>query len=862
MFISKLKIVVVLFSLLIFAHNSTVRSQEKITDGRELTIIKKGDNAYQKMQYVLATTYYSQYVKQTSSKNVSINILHRLADSQWKSRQLADCLATYKRLFTLIRTESLFAEKEKLRISELYARAGDPEEASRWLKDIPGYEKKASAYTNILLKNEMIKDSDCWKIWPLKSIAGYRVFAPVLVDSVLVFSGVALEDAKDATVQQNVLYKLETNKQHPDTKTLIKEKPAWKIFYKNSVKRRHLANVYEGSDVRVTKRAKYVYFNKQNTMNQDTLEAISINSLDGGRSQFTSIAIDKNKRTYFSLPNEDRKGLHLEQGEYDGQGIQNAQKIQFNNWDSRVTATHPAINRKGNLLVFSSSLDDALTDYDLYYSYLDSVTKKWTPPKPLTILNTTGNEIFPNITADDFLYFSSDNMPGLGGFDIYRIKLNDALKNTGTIEHLSYPINSSSDDYGWAQYPDNVSGYFTSDRNQSIDNIYGFKYTPKITISGSVTNQLTQTPIKRATIFAYNTITGKVTVVKADSLGHYMLRVEKGSDVVIRSVINPYDTVFANSTTNEFSKPVVIHGNEDHKEIKTLYVNQLGKNVSWVLDTIFYDFNKWNIRSESYKSLDRIVNLLKKYPLVRVEVASYTDSRGSDTYNLWLSQQRANSAAQYMVNAGIYTERILGRGYGKAHANKLEGQISNRAEIYRLSRRTEVKIAGYYTNIQSVKEKIFDWTKFKENELVDISAFPQGFFKEDTIENGNSPSVNKAERLSSMDSSRMMGQESSESATQDKMAETTNSLSPKKLMNTLHPIVVKIEGYYCIQVGVFSTLSNANRLIAKLENFVPKLLQCFVLESEASSFKVYVGHFDTYKETRPIVMKIEKAFSR
>jgi len=838
------KMIVFFLGMLIMSVNSIAYSQKERKPIKESSVVRKGNKAYQEMQYSLASKYYLQYVKQEAPQRLLTDILIRLADCQWQTRQLSDCLITYEKIFEL-RKNITFGDKEKKRISELYARSGQSENAAKWLEVISGCERKASAYMDMKFQNMMFKDSDCWEIWPLISVPGYRVFAPVLMDSVLVFSGVQIGDSKNRVNQRNVAYKLETAQQNSNMQSTSQPKYARTIFYKNTIKKRRLANVYEGSDVAVAKRDKYIYLNKSSAVTKDTVDIDPVNGMDGTRSQFMSIAVDKNKKIYFTSPTENNKGSYLMQGEYDSHGVKKIHSIRFRNRDVSDNIIHPAINAVGNLLVFSSNRESLSADYDLYYSRMDSVSGEWEDPKPLKIVNTVGNEVFPSITSDGYLYFSSDNLPGLGGLDIYKIKVNDALENVGKIEYLSYPINSSADDYGWTQYPDNVSGYFTTDRSHDVDNIYGFRYTPKVEISGIVKNNLTGSPINDATVFACDPLTKKVAVVKTDSLGRYTLRIKKGSEMVIRTVVNPYDTVFENQAIGEYSKSIVVHGGSEDKLLPDFTLTKLSKGIRWTMDTVFYDFNKWNIKPESYASLNKIVQLLKEFPLVHIEVAAYTDPIGSDIYNLWLSQQRANSVVRYLVNAGIREDRIQGRGYGK---DKDEFVNSKVKKSYRMSRRTEICVSGYDRTSTDRPQSKFDWTKYKERSLLNDSIFPPEFFLE------NKPMLELQKMEPEIKSKIVVNSPMSEVVSVKNVKE-----SPKPVIKKMyHPIIIKIDGGFGIQVGVFSSYANASRLVNKLISFLPKSMQCFVLESDLSRFIVRVGYFDNYEEAQRIVQKIEK----
>ena len=126
---------------------------------------------------------------------------------------------------------------------------------------------------------------------------------------------------------------------------------------------------------------------------------------------------------------------------------------------------HPAVNSQGTILVFSSDKPGGKGGFDLYYAQRQDNSNPWGAIQLFRgSINTEGNEVFPGITPKGDLYFSSNALPGLGGLDIYRINLQDALAGKGEPEHLSYPVNSSADDFGMTQDSTGLKGYFTSDR--------------------------------------------------------------------------------------------------------------------------------------------------------------------------------------------------------------------------------------------------------------------------------------------------------------------------------------------------------------------------------------------------------------
>ena len=395
---------------------------------------------------------------------------------------------------------------------------------------------------------------------------------------------------------------------------------------------------------------------------------------------------------------------------------------------------HPAINLDGTLLVCSSDKAGGKGGYDLYYSKRSDINQPWDTLKTFgNNLNTIGNEVFPSITPDGYLYFSSDNIPGLGGLDIYRILLHDAIAGRGEIEHLSYPVNSSADDFGWTQQDiTGVKGFFTSDRLNSDDNLYSYSYNPikmlkrakKSFIEGFVLEKQSLKPIMGATLFLYNIREDTVYVAKADKNVKYHFPVLTTSDIIIKAVNKKYinDCLSANILYEPQPKDTI------QKAPRDLLLDKFKVGFKWKLSNIHYDFDKWNIRADAMPILDSLIMILNEN-LITVELGSHTDSRGSFKYNERLSQHRAESAVAYLIQHGIDSKRITAKGYGEYQLlNGCSDGVPCTDEEHQANRRTEVKVTGY-TTPQKVSENI-DPDKFKDGEKINKNDLPKDFFEE------------------------------------------------------------------------------------------------------------------------------------
>lgn len=704
------------------------------TEGVSLSasgVIKKGDDAYKVSNLTLAEAYYKQYITVTSESEVPAIVWLKLADCYWQLREFDKCLTMYESMFKY--NHPKLGNKDNIRLSELYARTKDYANAYKWLKGIPGYELKAEGYNDKKKRIEMEKDSDCWEVTRLNINPNYRMFAPTLVDSVLLFSSNRPSVPKNQSADwsgtaASQLWQVSLTPRPKETGSTTQPSHDRMEFVKNEVIKKRLAGVYEIADVAVQRRDRYAYKIRQSLVLDEKFEGKPVAGFENSRYQALSVSLDSDRDIYFSATDKN-DNVRLKEGKYTGTEVTNIKEINLGKWGGIYASMHPAVNQKGTVLVFSSDQTGGRGGYDLYVSIRKDKTQEWSTPKNLSSFNTAGNEVFPTITPDGYLYFSSDGMTGLGGLDIYRIKLTDVLDNKGIAEHLSAPINSPADDYGWAQYKDNQSGYFTSDRAHSNDNIYNFHYTPKVTLSGTVKNRLTGDPIHDATVFVYDKQKGQVYVHKTDEQGNYSVRVSKGGDAYVRATINPYDTVFQNTVFNESSAGIPIHNSTNDMPHNEFYLTKLSVGTAWQMDTIYYGFNKWDIQPVAYPVLDSVVALLKAYPMMHVEIGSYTDKRGKVEYNLWLSQQRANAVVNYIVRQGVDAWRIKARGYGKSRLIDADpNDVSASEKIDQINRRSEIKVTGFEQTPSEYTQPFPDYTKYKHGDVLEPNSFPRNFF--------------------------------------------------------------------------------------------------------------------------------------
>lgn len=406
-----------------------------------------------------------------------------------------------------------------------------------------------------------------------------------------------------------------------------------------------------------------------------------------------------------------------------GSTDKNAFEPFFLNSDAYSVA-HPTLSEDGTLIVFASDMPGGYGGMDLYYCFQED--NKWSDPVNLgPEINTIGNELFPYLHDDGQLYFASDGLPGYGGLDLFVSSQSDD-GSWSAPENMYKPFNSSYDDFGIVFNEDKSGGFFSSSRPgaKGVDDIFAFKMHEPIEIetpmiSGYVKDKQTLIPIENSTVFLLNTDQSKAIILKSNSDGYFESEIEKGIEYLVKAVKQDYIQdclsfkIASEETRTEFDTP------------RDLLLDKLEVDKVFRIDNIYYDFDKWEIRPDAAVELNKLVKIMEEHP-ISIELSSHTDSRGSDAYNLRLSQRRAESAMTYLISQGIAHGRIMPRGYGETRlTNHCFNGIPCSPEEHQANRRTEFKVLGFDRNIRA---ETYDYSTFNEGDEIFLALLPVGFF--------------------------------------------------------------------------------------------------------------------------------------
>lgn len=350
----------------------------------------------------------------------------------------------------------------------------------------------------------------------------------------------------------------------------------------------------------------------------------------------------------------------------------------------------PFIAKDGKRLYFVSNMDGGLGGTDIYA--VDKTNNDdWGIPINLKDINTPGNERTPSIADNSMFYFATDGKIGMGGLDIFSAKLNGA--QISNIQNMGYPTNSPQDDFAFTA-TGKLTGFLSSNRIGGLgsDDIYSFlaKETviekPVFALEGRVLSKETNQPLSNATV-SLGRANGSVEKVATDAAGNFRFALTEKSDYSLWAEKTSYMRGSSNNniTTNGLQKSTVLN--------KDLFLDQIVIGKAIRIDNIFYDFDKFNIRSDAALELDKLVATLTENPTIWIELDSHTDSRGNDAYNQKLSQNRATAAVNYIISKGIAKERITAKGYGETMlVNGCKNGVKCTDEEHQQNRRTEFKI--------------------------------------------------------------------------------------------------------------------------------------------------------------------------
>lgn len=401
------------------------------------------------------------------------------------------------------------------------------------------------------------------------------------------------------------------------------------------------------------------------------------------------------KTMYFSRNNYDKYGLSKDKEGISNLKIykaslidskwENIEELPFNS--DEFSIGHPSLNNDNTKLYFASDMPGGQGGSDIYYVDIHSDGTYGTPQNLGNIVNTDKNELFPFINNEGSLFFSSNGHQGLGLLDIF-VTISDKSNTITNVLNLGVPVNSSKDDFSFFMNSDGTKGYFASNRDGGIgsDDMYAYNRFLPLKVEGIVTDSINKKPIENAKITLFDANNNEIAYLETDTNGYYEINIDRNSDYKIVGKQNKYIEGSKIFTSRNISKATTsITANLSLNPIQDVIV--LAE-----LNTIYFDFEKYNIRQDASLELDKIVNMMiTDYPNMVIRIESHTDSRGTTKFNDWLSQKRAKATYDYLTSKGVDSFRITKyEGFGERRLlNDCDGSFNCTEERHQLNRRTE-----------------------------------------------------------------------------------------------------------------------------------------------------------------------------
>lgn len=385
---------------------------------------------------------------------------------------------------------------------------------------------------------------------------------------------------------------------------------------------------------------------------------------------------DQNYRRGDLYYSEEKGGHHWEEG-HKVEGAISSVKLE----------SHFFINEQEDRILFAHRTSSKIPNLDIFESRLDATTGKWSKPELLSAdISSQYDEDYPFLTHDGkTLYFSSKGFNTLGKYDVYKSIFDDTTGKWSTPESLKYPVNSTDNDIQFKVDESTNSGYFVSDRFDTYGeyDVFFFHESAKVIIEGQVVDGAGK-PVDHAQIqFFSSRETGLVVKTMTGEDGEYNVRVGNDDDVRIdiyfhdekvhtQKLRTPHaeGAIVKMSLDFDISKekkePEVVLS--EHVDPQFVEIEDIGskfrESKKAKLSNIYFDFGKANLNVENHAKLSGLLEALKEYPKLQLEIAGHTDNVGESDFNLKLSQERAESVVNYLISNGIEGSRLVPKGYG------------------------------------------------------------------------------------------------------------------------------------------------------------------------------------------------------
>lgn len=626
-----------------------------ITFGFAQTNLKKADALFRNYSYADASKAYEECLQ--NIKNPSTQTIKNAADSYYFISDARNALKWYKKLYEV--QGNNLTDIYYLRYIQSMKAVMDYDDADRITKEYlnkKGDQKEINRY--VVQKKQLDSLAKVKSLYEIKNLninTSKSDFGATFYLDKIVFTS-----ARDTTRYGDKLYNwnnqpflnLYVAERNPADGSLFDEK----LFIPNVMTKYH--------------------------------EATASFDASGKTMYYSSNIIKKNKLVI----DENRiNNFQILKGSIVNGKVENPQKVFFDSDDYSVG--HPCLSDDGQLLFFASDMPGGYGETDLYVVKIAADGTMSSPQNLGPKINTIGNDLFP-FFRNGILYFSSDGHYGYGDLDVYESTfLSDG--SFSTPRNLGAPINSNKDDFTFIIDKTGTYGYVSSNRagGKGDDDIYSFtKVKPACNqnISGKATDRKSKLPLTDVTVIAYNSYNEVLAETKTNYEGNYAVTVPCNKSVrLVAAKMNYSNDEKTVETTNE-NEGDITHVDFEMSNYDDLVIKKKGVEKVDV-NPIYFDYNKYDITPAAVDELAKVVFIMRKFPNIRIKIESHTDSRGKDAYNLKLSDERAKSTRDYIVQQGIDASRIESAiGYGESRLiNKCKNGVKCTEEEHLLNRRSD-----------------------------------------------------------------------------------------------------------------------------------------------------------------------------
>jgi hypothetical protein len=352
---------------------------------------------------------------------------------------------------------------------------------------------------------------------------------------------------------------------------------------------------------------------------------------------------DKAKKSKFGK-------IYLYKATFENGQWNNSKPLPFNN--AGYDVRNPSVSKDGKTLYFSSNMPGGFGEEDLWKVTINGDTYG-TPENLGANINTAANESFPYITDTNVLYFSSNGKQGFGGLDVFRI---DLAKGTDVI-NIGAPVNTEKDDFAFTYNTSKKVGFFASNRGGN-DDIFKADPVCGVQAIAVVKDAKTGIVLEAAAVVLVDAKDKTVGNQSSNSEGKSSFGIACNTSYAFQVSKQGYESgVFGVAKSD---------GGEVIVEALLQPIMPIITEKEVILQPIYFVYDKSNITKEGAAELDKLVEVMKEYPTMVIFAKSHTDNRGSDKYNLNLSERRAKSTVQYLISKGIAKDRISGQGFGES----------------------------------------------------------------------------------------------------------------------------------------------------------------------------------------------------